>query len=100
MGALDTGATYTVIPHQVALRLGYGPESIEERVTITTASSVEEAPLVTIDEMDFLGQVAKKVKAVIHDLPPEGRVEGLIGLSYLANFDLFLGYKEGVLRFG
>lgn len=35
-GALDTGATYTMIPWEIAEALGYEPENAKEKVTLIT----------------------------------------------------------------
>ena len=35
---------------------------------------------------------------MIHDLPEISRVDGLLGLSYLRNFDLIIKFKEGILE--
>ena len=46
--ALDTGATYTMIPWKIAENLGLEPELSKERIEIITASGVEKAPLVSV----------------------------------------------------
>jgi len=96
--ALDTGATFVMIPWDVAENLGYDPAISDERISITTASTVEKVPLITLDEINVLGHPKKKVKVAIHDLPPKSRVDGLLGLSYLNNFNLKLMFKEGYLE--
>ena len=52
--ALDTGATFVMIPWDVAERLGYDPTISDERISITTASTVEKVPLITLEEIDVL----------------------------------------------
>jgi predicted aspartyl protease len=42
--ALDTGATYTMIPWEIAEALGYEPAIAKEKVTLITAGGVETAP--------------------------------------------------------
>jgi len=76
--ALDTGATYVMIPWEIAGALGLEPELSKERVDIITASGIERVPLVTVKSMTVLGKEAKGVKAVVHDLPPKGYVDCLI----------------------
>jgi predicted aspartyl protease len=53
--ALDTGATYTMIPWEIAEALGYKPEMSKEKVTLITASGVETAPLNRDKEDKVLG---------------------------------------------
>jgi len=47
--ALDTGATYTMIPWDIAEAIGYEPAYSKRKVTIITASGVEKAPLIVVD---------------------------------------------------
>jgi len=43
--AVDTGATYTMIPWEIAEALGYRPDISSQRITLVTASGVERVPL-------------------------------------------------------
>ena len=81
--ALDTGATYTMIPWEIAEALGYKPEMSKEKVTLITASGVETAPLIEIKKIKFLGEGLDNVAVVCHDLPPKSYVTGLLGSSFL-----------------
>ena len=44
--AFDTGATYNLIPWDVAESLGYEPAFSKKKVNITTASGIEKSPLI------------------------------------------------------
>jgi clan AA aspartic protease (TIGR02281 family) len=96
--ALDTGATYVMIPWQVAEALGHDPAVSTRRVNLTTASSVEIAPLITLRWVRALDQEFTDVDAACHDLPPGSRVQGLLGLSFLKYFDVDLHFLRGVLE--
>jgi predicted aspartyl protease len=54
--ALDTGATYTMIPWEIAEALGYRPEISKEKVTLITASGVETTPVIEVKRIKFLDQ--------------------------------------------
>ena len=60
--ALDTGATYTMIPWKTAEVLGLEPELSKERIEIITASRVEKAPLVTLKSIVVL---RKRIEGVV-----------------------------------
>jgi len=96
--ALDTGATYTMIPWDFAEALGYEPSLSKHRVTIVTASGTEKAPIITLNSISVLGKEARNVDCVVHDLPQVSRVEGLLGLSFLKNFSILLNFRQGILR--
>lgn len=63
-----------------------------------TASGVEKAPLITLKAVDVLGRRAENIKAIVHDLPQESYVDGLLGLSFLKNFKVCLDFREGILE--
>lgn len=96
--ALDTGATYVLIPHHIAESLGYDPASSKERVPLTTASGVEIVPLISLESVSVLAKKVNDVKVVCHDLPPTSHIDGLLGLSYFRNSRIKLDFIEGILE--
>ena len=96
--ALDTGSTYVMIPWQVAESLGYDPAVSKKKVNLTTASTVEVVPLIKVRAIKTLGLKVNDVEVVCHDLPPDSKVEGLLGLSFLKHFDIELLLKQKELR--
>jgi clan AA aspartic protease (TIGR02281 family) len=95
---LDTGPTYVLIPWYVAHELGYKPGLSKEWTPVATANGLIYAPKIDLELITTLGLSVKNVSAVCHDLPPESRVDGLLGLSYLRNFKLTLDFKKGILE--
>ncbi|MCL0066073.1 retroviral-like aspartic protease family protein [Dehalococcoidia bacterium] len=96
--ALDTGATYTMIPWEIAEILGYNPGASKERIPLITASGVERAPLITLKSISVLGKGADNVQVVVHNLPEKSYVDGLLGLSFLKRFKLSLDFRAGILE--
>jgi len=96
--ALDTGATYRMIPWEIAEALGYKPEISKEKVTLITASGVETAPVIEIKKIKFLGENIDSVPVVCHDLPPKSYVTGLLGSSFLRHFKVTIDYLKGILE--
>jgi len=96
--ALDTGATYTMIPWEIAEALGYKPEMSKEKVTLITASGVETAPLIEIKKITFLAEGLNNVPVVCHDLPPKSYVTGLLGSSFLRHFKITIDYPKGIFE--
>ena len=95
--ALDTGATFTIIPWEVADILGYQPHFCREKTGVITASGTEYAPVITLQSLMCLGMEVKNLKVIVHDLPPESYVDGLLGLNFLKNFRVCLDFREGIL---
>lgn len=96
--ALDTGSTYVLIPWDIADALGYEPAYSKRKVDITTASGAEKAPLITVKRVSVLGKEVRDVACVVHDLPETSRVDGLLGLSFLKKFKLYLDFQAGILE--
>lgn len=94
----DTGASYTAITSETALRLGInniffgapviGLETANGRVYTTTA---------TLDSIDVGGARVNQVEAVI--LESMGGVDGLLGQSFLRHFDIDINRTRGVIAF-
>ena len=96
--ALDTGATYVMIPWEVAEILKLQPQLLQEKIDMVTASGVEKVPLVTLSHMKVGNSEAHDVKAMIHDLPAKSYVDGLLGLSFLRNFNVHLDFRDSMLE--
>ena len=97
--AVDTGATYLMVPWYVLEALGYAPAKVRRTISITTASGTKTAPMVRLDKVKVLGKSVRKVPAICHDLPPQSPVNGLLGLSFLKWFDIDLHFLKHRLEF-
>jgi clan AA aspartic protease (TIGR02281 family) len=81
---IDTGATYTTLPSQVAAELGYDT-SRAQQIQLSTAGGVISAPLLQIHSLDVGGYSVRNLQVVV--LPPGvGPAEGLLGLNFLKHF--------------
>ena len=96
--ALDTGSSYTVLPWAFALSAGLQPEIFGERVGVTTASGVEYPHKVFVHRIRALGESLTNFEVLCHDLPPESRAHGLLGLNFLSRFDLSVNYSDGTIE--
>lgn len=95
---LDTGATYVMISWKLAEALKLEPQKTKKWVDLTTASAVERTPVIKVKAITVLGKRVKNVEVAIKNLPEESRVDGLLGLSFLKNFDLRIDFENGVLE--
>src|SRR5438874_1960500 len=93
---IDTGATTTIIPPQIALAIGCDPAKSKERVAIITASGLEYWPLVTIPEIVCLGHRAESLQVACHSLPAQSTVEGLLGLDFLSGVPAFQDFQKKI----
>jgi clan AA aspartic protease (TIGR02281 family) len=95
---LDTGATITTIPNEIAIAIGCDPAKSTRRIELITASGTEYAPVITVPKVEFLGITLHKVEAICHNLPPQSLGSGLLGLNILKNFDVLLKFRAKILE--
>lgn len=95
--ALDTGATYTMIPVEAAVAIGCDPLRSRRKIEITTGSSTEYVPVITVPKFRALGVEIKNMDIVCHDLPPQSPVEGLLGLNFLKKAKIIIDFSKNTI---
>lgn len=93
---IDTGASVVVLSREFAARLGVAPAA-GAAVQVATANGLATAHLVRLDAVSVQGVSASGVEAAVVD-QLAGDVDGLIGLSFLARFEMALDAREGRLE--
>ena len=96
---LDTGASVSSIPYEIALSLGIDPTHSKRRIEIMTASTVEYVPIITIPKVSFLEECfVNNLDVICINLPHDTRASGLLGLNALRHFDVLLKFRSGLLE--
>ena len=96
--ALDTGATYTIIPAEVAIACGYNILNPTKKIEISTANADIFVPIIVIKSIKCLEKEIQNLEVICHSLPPHSPIEGLLGLNFLKHFDLYLLFKKKILQ--
>jgi hypothetical protein len=96
--ALDTGATASLVNVAMLTALGCEPAPLPERIQVTTGSSVEFVPQITLHSMEALGHKRDSVTVLGHTLPPSAGVDGIIGLDFLRGHVLTIDFRRGTVR--
>ena len=94
--ALDTGATFTMIPPEIARDIGHDPTLSKKRIEISTASGSVLVPILKVKSISCLGTRLKNVEVVCHNLPPESPVQGLLGLNFLVHLPTFIEFYQKI----
>ena len=97
--ALDTASTFVTIPLGVARYIGYNVDDPSVTTPIITSMGTTRAPLVELDSVEAVDGRAFGVLASCLDLPRTAGFRGLLGLSFLRNFDVDLHFRSGVIAF-
>jgi predicted aspartyl protease len=66
--ALDTGATSTLVNAGMLVTIGYDPALVPDRLQVTTGSSVEFVPRITLSKISALGQERTNFPFLCHTL--------------------------------
>lgn len=97
---LDTGASLVVLSGKAAVKLGIDPAGIRDAVQLRLGDGrVVSARYVLLESVNVQGVEAKSVGAVI--LPESAAFvrgeDGLLGMSFLRNFNFRIDHKTGKL---
>jgi predicted aspartyl protease len=96
--ALDTGASITTIPSQVAIDLGYDLSNPKQEVDILASSGIFTAKIITVRKLTAIGETVENIDVLCHDLPEDSIVEGLLGLNFLQYFDIKISFSTGTIE--
>jgi len=95
--AVDTAATSTHISPEVAQFIGLDLANPIRHANVVTASRVERAPVVRLPSLTTLGKTVNELEVVVHTLPPQAGLDGLLGLNFFVDYTLFVNYSRGIL---
>ena len=93
--ALDTAATQTHIIPDVLDQLGYSPRHGDAITNVTFAIGDEPGYMMPVSKFSALGFTVADFRIHVHDLPPTLGIEGLLGLSFLRQFNYEIRSVEG-----
>ncbi len=93
---IDTGATYTAIPWQLAEQLGYDLRRAE-RVNVRTAGGVISTPLIQMRSVSLQGYSVRNLRVLV--LPASvGADTALLGLNFLQHFKYTIDAQRNEFR--
>lgn len=93
---VDTGASFTTFSRKFAERLGVDRLPSAD-IIVQTAAGISSARLTTVDLVDVEGLRASRVSVAINVNIPDD-LDGLLGLSFLARFEVYLDSRKGTLK--
>jgi len=93
--ALDTAATQTHVIPDVLDDIGYGPHHGDRVTSITSAIGEEPGYLMRVTKFSALGFTSSDFRIHVHDLPETLGIHGLLGLSFLRQFNCEIRFAEG-----
>jgi len=95
---VDTGASYTMISSAMAKELSLDAGENNQTVPFQTANGLIQAPLVSLQSVAVGGMEINNLTAAIHDVVPDSKISGLLGLNFLTNFRMDIDTQRGLLH--
>lgn len=95
--ALDTAASHTHIVPDIVDELGYSPREGEGITVVHSAIGSEPGYLMRVSRFMALGFSSTDFRIHVHDLGEGVGVDGLLGLTFLRQFNLEIRPVEGRL---
>jgi len=98
---VDTGASHTVLSRSIARDAGLYVDARSTPVTMQTVGGQVQGDIIRVESIKVADAEVKSSQAAIYDLPdaPPG-VEGLLGLSFLRQFEVTLDAARNQLHLG
>jgi ribosomal protein S18 acetylase RimI-like enzyme len=93
--ALDTAATHTHIVPEFLDEIGYGPQFGDRITSITSAIGDEPGYMMPVTRFSVLGFTLTNFRIHVHDLPETLGIQGLLGLSFLRQFNYEIRSADG-----
>jgi predicted aspartyl protease len=92
---LDTGAAETIVIPKVIDELGYNPRDGEQITVMRSAVGREQGYIIRVARFSCLGHAESDYRVHVQDLPEGWHIEGLIGLTFLRQFNYEIRSSEG-----
>jgi aspartyl protease family protein len=96
--ALDTGSSDTVVSPDLVEKLGYSVRDGEDIMTVRSATGKEQGWSLRVKRFSALGFAVPDYRLHVFDLATGDDIDGLIGLSFLDQFNYEVRSIEGRLR--
>jgi predicted aspartyl protease len=93
--AFDTAATETHLIPDILDDLGYSPRDGEQVTIVRSAIGSERGYMTRVARFSALGFTCNDFRLHVHDLPEGIGIDGLLGLSFLKQFDYSIKSAAG-----
>ena len=96
---VDTGSSFTILPVQVLQNLGYDTRNPLRRQELVTDQGRIYVPVINVSWFNCVGQLIEIFERVAHDIPPNLRIDALIGMDFLTFFQAVISVSDAEIRF-
>lgn len=93
--ALDTASTQTILTPDILDDLGYSPRHGETNARVGSVIGDEEGYYLRVARFRALGHEVADFRVAAHDFSEGDDLDGLLGLSFLRQFNCEIRFAEG-----
>ncbi len=94
---VDTGTAMTMLSTRVAEEMGLDLNHPIRFTPVASVHKVAQAPVVRIDSLQVGGQSLSGIEGLVVSLPPELRLDGLLGVNFLSRFQPTFEFDQSAL---
>jgi predicted aspartyl protease len=91
---VDTGASFTVLPPEMAEYLELRTDNGFPKAKLVTASGIVETPVKVLERLEVAGQEARELQVVIHKIPDPAPIRVLLGMKLIEKMRLIVDGKK------
>ncbi|MEG4865475.1 MULTISPECIES: retropepsin-like aspartic protease family protein [unclassified Microcoleus] len=95
---VDTGSSFTILPVQVLQNLGYDTGNPLRRQELVTGQGRIYIPVINVSWFNCVGKLIENFDVVAHDIPPNIRIDGLLGMDFLTRFQAVISVGNAEIR--
>ncbi|WP_373536076.1 TIGR02281 family clan AA aspartic protease [Microcoleus sp.] len=95
---VDTGASYTILPVKTLEDLGYDTRNPLRRQEIFTGQGRIYVPVINVSWFNCVGQLIENFDVFAHDIPPNIRLDGLLGMDFFTRFQTVISVCNAEIR--
>ena len=96
---VDTGSSFTILPVQVLQNLGYDTRNPLRRQELVTGQGRIYVPVINVSWFNCVGQLIENFDVCAHDIPPNLRIDGLLGMDFLTRFQAVISVGDAEIKF-
>ncbi|MEG4587670.1 retropepsin-like aspartic protease [Microcoleus sp. MOSTC5] len=96
---VDTGSSFTILPVQVLQNLGYDTRNPLRRQELVTGQGRIYVPVINVSWFNCVGQLIENFDVFAHDIPPNLRIDGLLGMDFPTRFQAVISVGDAEIRF-
>ncbi|MBE9188127.1 retropepsin-like domain-containing protein [Microcoleus sp. LEGE 07076] len=96
---VDTGSSFTILPVQALQNLGYDTRNPLRRQELVTGQGRIYVPVINVSWFNCVGQLIENFEIVAHDIPPNIRIDRLLGMNFLTRFQTVISVANAKIRY-